>query len=433
MAVAAAPDPARFGRGNGWLSFDWLLETGPGTAYSVGLACVTAGVLVRWTRDQAWRTLLLALAATFSCLLVRFNTFLWLAPTVALGCVLGWRQLDARARRRSVIAGLVALTVALAALSWESLRDTPRAFMFDYVNAVQSSLGPIDFPSLEPWLRPRLGRVGAGTVSLGLTLLETAGWWLPLYAALAWSAKRRGRMEPADWIPGLLLAVATISILLAPVARNGDTSEFRHRAGALLPVFLSIWTLHLAGVAAAPRLRGVSGFARGIALAAAASASMSLLWVDVSQAKRPRMPWSGSLYDLKSPPQLERLAPSLAQAAGAKGRFAVARQPADSREIDDAARLVALSGVPAYVSCPKVLLSIGGALGAEAQRRLEVIDRLDHATDLETLRRIMRENGVTAYVARSPGDAAFDPGRLAAVGHEGDYAVYSAASAGPEN
>ena len=92
FAIAAVPDPARFGRGNAWLCFDWLLETAPGTAYSLGLACVAMAFLVRWMREQRRATLSLVLASTASCLLIQFNTFLWLAPTVLLGCAAGWRR-----------------------------------------------------------------------------------------------------------------------------------------------------------------------------------------------------------------------------------------------------------------------------------------------------------------------------------------------------
>ena len=91
---------------------------------------------------------------------------------------------------------------------------------------------------------------------------------------------------------------------------------------------------------------------------------------------------------------------------------------------------VALSGVPAYISCPEYLEAIGGALGEEARRRLAVVARLDYAPDLEALREIMRAEGITYYVVTTARDAPFDAARRQAIGHVGVYAVYAASSAG---
>ena len=294
---------------------------------------------------------------------------------------------------------------------------------------MQEYYGPIDFLGLYQWLAPRVGPVGAGLACLGLTLLETAGWWLPLYVGLAWVLKRRGRLEPADWLPAILLAVAAISMLLAPVARNGDTTEFRHRAGPLLVVILATWSLHLASAAAGVRVAPTLAIRGRIAIVAAGLVSLSVLAVTITAAKRPRMQGSDQFYALKASPDLARVAPLLSAGSAPKPRFAVAHQPNDSSFIDDAARLVALSGVPAYVSCPKFLLTFGGPLGYEGRRRLAVIDRLDHAPNLEALRKLMQEEGITAYVVSSARDAPFDPDRLGALGRSGDYAVYSASPA----
>jgi hypothetical protein len=191
-------------------------------------------------------------------------------------------------------------------------------------------------------------------------------------------------------------------------------------------VILAIWTLRLAVVAAAFPVGQISAARGRIAMVVAGIVSLSVLSFTVSAAKRPRMPWSNRIYALKVPQELAGLAPLLLTESGTKPRFAMAHQPSDSREIDDAARLVALSGVPAYISCPKVLLTIGGTVGEDARRRLAVIDRLDHAPNLDALRTLMQQEGITAYVVSLASDAPFDPERLGAIGHQGEYAIYAA-------
>ena len=432
MALAVIPDLGRFGRGNGFLCFDWLLETAPGTAYSLGIACAALAALARWTRDQRPTTLALAVALTASCLFVRFNTFLWLAPTVVLAGVAGWRRLNVQSRLLLAVLGFLGLVLSMIALSWHDLRTNPDTFLFSYIDSLQRNNIPVDFEGLFSSLELRIGHVGAMLVGVGLTLLETAGWWLPLYAALGVALWRRGRLEAVDWMPTILMAVAALSMILAPIARNGDITEFRHRAGPLLVVILATWSLRFVAIAAVAPLNRISPLGGRVAVMAAAVFSLWALGVTVDAAKRPRMAWGKDYYDQRVPPDLMKLAPLLNVRADAKPRFAIAHQPSDSRIIDDAARLVALSSVPAYISCPNFLLATGGKIGEEARRRMAALEQLDQAPSLEALQIAMRAEGITYYIVSSAGDALFDPMRLQAIGHEGEYAVYAVPPSGGE-
>ena len=80
-------------------------------------------------------------------------------------------------------AGIGRVVLAMAALSWPTLHSDPYTFLFGYVASVQLYNSPADLSGLYP-LSGVIGPVGAGLVSLGLTLLETAGWWLILFAVL---------------------------------------------------------------------------------------------------------------------------------------------------------------------------------------------------------------------------------------------------------
>ncbi len=429
MALAIIPDPGRFGRGNGFLCFDWLIETAPGTAYSLAVACAALAALARWTRDQRVSTLALAGAFTASCLLVRFNTFLWLVPTIVLAGVAGWRRLNARSRLLLVALGFLGMVLLMIALSWPALRANPNIFLFSYIESLPRDHVPVDFQAFLSLLPRWIGHVGAAFVGLGFALLETAGWWLPLYAVLGLGLRRRGRLQAVDWTPAILLTVAAVSMILAPLARNGDIAEFRHRAGPLLVVILATWSLRFVAIAAGARLNRISPSGRRVAVVATAIFTFWALGVNVDAAKRPRMHWGQDYYDLRVPPELMKLAPLLNVRADAKPRFAMAHQPSNSRIIDDAARLVALSGVPAYISCPNFLMVTGGKVGEEAKRRMTALERLDQAPSLEALQAAMRDEGVTYYLANSAGDAPFDPMRLQAIGHEGEYAIYAVAPA----
>jgi hypothetical protein len=426
VALALMPDPAHFALGNGFLSFAWLLETSPATPYSLGVACAALGMLVRWMRDQRGATLALAMGLAAGCFFVRVNTFLWLAPVMALGAVTGWPGLSARLRWALLAAGLIGLIAVFAALSWQPLRANPVQFLFSYIEFVQQSNPPTFVDRLYPALMANLGRLGAGLVGLGLTFLGTLGPWLPAFLALALLVHRRGQLEAIDALPFLLLIVAAIEILMAPVSRNGDIGEFRHRAGPLLVAVISIWTLRLGLIIASPILLRTTARGRRIVLTGLGAASLVILNISIGGAKEPRMRWGADLYGTSAAPELLSLAPLLSADARAKPRFAVAGLPPTARVIDNAARLVALSGIPAYISCPAYFQAIGGPIGAEAQRRTAVLAHLAEATSLEALHTAMRSEGITHYLVTTPQDASFDPERRGAIGHVGTFAIYAA-------
>ena len=427
-ALALMPDPARFALGNGFLDFAWLLETGPTTPYSLGIACAALAMMVHWMRDPRGRALALAIGLAAGCFFVRVNTFFWLAPVMVLGAVAGWPRSSRRLRFVLLATGLIGLVAVLTALSWQSLRANPIQFLFSYVEFVQQSNPPTFVDGLYPTLMAHLGRSAAGLVGVGLTLLGTLGPWLPAFLILALFVHRRGQLEAIDALPFLLLVVAAIEILMAPVARNGDVGEFRHRPGPLLVAVISVWSLRFALMFASPILLRTTARGRRIVLAGLGVASLGILNISIGGAKEPRMRWGAELYGTSVAPELLTLAPLLSSDTWAKPRFAVAGLPPTARLIDNAARLVALSGMPAYVSCSAYFEGLGGPIGDEARRRMMVLAHLAEATSLEALQTAMRSEGITYYVVVTPQDASFDPARRGAIGHVGTFAIYAARS-----
>jgi hypothetical protein len=160
--------------------------------------------------------------------------------------------------------------------------------------------------------------------------------------------------------------------------------------------------------------------------------SLSTLGLTIGAMKRPRMTWGATdYYGTRVASELAALAPLLG--VGNKPRFAVANQPPEARNIDDASRLVALSGIPAYISCPQYLMTIKGTVSEETRRRMMVLGRLAEAPTLEALQQLMRAEGITAYVVSSPQDAPFDRERLGAIGRARNYAVYLASPQSAQN
>ncbi|TCI00415.1 hypothetical protein EJV46_07220 [Roseococcus sp. SYP-B2431] len=425
LALALVPAPERLSLGNGLLGFAWLLETAPGTPYSLGIAGAALASLARWMErgeERRWGSLALALALTASCFLIRVNTFALLAPAVGLAVLAGWPGLARRWRRALAGAGFLAFAAVLATLSWPALTADPAQFLFGYVDLVHRHNPPTRIDGLQAAMAAAIGPIGAGLLALPLTLLGLLGPWLPAFLILAVLARRH--RAAADALPWLLLAAAMLEMLLAPMSRNGDITEFRHRAGPLVVVAIAVWSLRWAVLLARPWASCVMGGRGRVAWPAASLLCLSVLAATIGAAKRPAMAWGAPYHGTHVAPGLMALAPALRRSAGPRPRFAVANQPADARNIDEAAQLIALTGVPAYLSCPGFLVATGGAYGDEARRRLAVVAQLGAAPDLEALWARMRAEAVTHLVVTRRTDLPFDRERRHAAARSGEYALY---------
>lgn len=428
MGLAFVPAPEQLSLGNGFLSFAWLLEASPGTPYSIGIACAAMAALVHWMRREGqtrWAGLALALSLTAACFLTRFNTFVLLAPTIGLGVVIGWPGLQPRLQSVLVCAGILAFVVAMAALSWPTLQADPLQFLLGYLDTVHRYHQPKRLDGLQAAMVLQIGPVAAGLVDVPLTLLGMLGPWFPAFLLLGLFLRRYRATE--DALPWLLLLVAVLEMFLAPMSPSGDITDFRHRAGPLVVSVIVIWSLHWTVLLARPWASRVPRRVCYFAWPTVALLSLAVLSALIGIAKRPAMGWTAELYNTRVAPGLMELAPAVVRRAAGRPVLAVANPPEDSPHIDDAVRLISLTGVPAYLSRASFFVSRGGAQGEEARRRLAIIDRLAATADLDALRALMRAEGITLYVTTSPTDLAFDPERRGAIARAGDYALYSAA------
>ena len=426
-ALSLLPAPERTTLGNGFLGFSWLLETAPGTAYSLGVGCAAFAALWRGMTGGGRGDLLLAAALTAGCFMVRANTFVWLAPAIVLTAVVGWPWVRPRQRVALVSAGVLAATVLLAAVSWTYLTTNPRDFLFGYIEMVHLTQGPTRIDGLYAAMQGQVGRIGAGLIGLVLLFLGLLGPWLPLLLLLTILAWRRGVLCPADAAPWLLLLVGTVASLMAPVARNGDISEFRHRAGPLLVAVMAIWAIGLAHrlwAKTIPPSRGGAMVWIGMA------GAIAVLALTITSAKRPTMAWGlAHYYGTSVPRELIAVAAAIDPGAAPRPRVAVANLPPEARNIDYAAYVVALTGVPAYLSCLGFLRATGGTIGVEAERRQRVLTQLAAAADLTAMQAIMRAEGITHYVLTRETDASFDPDRRHAAFRAGRFALYLTSAA----
>ncbi|WP_245434927.1 hypothetical protein [Rhizobium anhuiense] len=424
-AIALVPSPDRIILGNGLLSFPWLLDAAPGTAYSLGVACGSIAMLIYWMKTKSRAALVVGSFLCAACLLVRANTFAWLAPCLVLSLVVGTTKLSRSQKILSVICGLTLLCLLLIAISWSEIRTNAADFLFSYVETVHLGQPPTGYQALYPRLTQTLGREGAAVIGIGLVFTGILGPWIAIFFGAAAVCGTQKKLVEFDAIPFLLLAVASIMVILAPMPPNGDITEFRHRAGPLLVVVTCVWSVRFIAMAAPALLPGATATASWKLLVFAATISLALMATNISELRRPQMDWAKNFYDVQFPPALFAVASELEKNVEDTPRFVVAGQPEASRDIDDASALVALSGIPAYISRPRLFELRSDNVGNEARRRIEVVKRLDAAPTVSALKQLMASEHITHYLVTNTTQMAFDSERTGATWKSGQYAIYT--------
>lgn len=426
-AIAFVPNPEQFPLKNSLLGFSWLLETGPGTPYALGISCAAIATLVYWIRHPRPAPLAITAFLTASCFFIRVNVFIWLAPVIVLGFIAGLKKLTVLQRSALIAAGLASLCGFLIVISWSNFQADPAKFLFSYVEMVHLNQTPTAYDGFYPWLVGLFGRSLAAPAGIGLLLLGILGPWLPVFAISALILLGKKKLEAEDAIPFILLAVAVVMIILAPIPQNGDISEFRHRGGPILVIIISIWSLRFAGLAAEPFLLRWGGAQASWRLPVlAVTVSFAVMAMNISWARHPHMDWAREFYGRQFAPALLQLSSVLKARRGERAQFVVAEQPRDARNIDDAAVLVAMSGMPAYISCPQSLLLRDDYVGREAARRMDVIDQFAKAATFEALQTMMKAENIAYYIVTNSQQAKFDPEYDNAFWKSGEYAIYSA-------
>jgi hypothetical protein len=92
--------------------------------------------------------------------------------------------------------------------------------------------------------------------------------------------------------------------------------------------------------------------------------------------------------------------------------------------MDDAVRLVGMTGIPAYLSAPFTQSTLGGR-AAEVAERHRALLRVAEETEMAAALARLRALGVRWYVVLHEDSPRWDPGRRNAVFVEGKTAVYA--------
>ncbi len=414
-ALTVLPDAASYGLMNRAFGYYWLMLQVPGGAYATAACLVSTALWLRWRETGARRLLAASAALLLACVFIRVHIFLLAFPAWLLATAL---VVPALAKRRLAVLGGGAAAFALFVFAYYALvpQATPALSAFLHViHEVHPSLPlPFGYAQLVRDYGATAGLVGG----VLLVLPAALGIFLVLYPASLVLVRRIRPLRLADALPALLLLWFVLLVIAAPVAPNGDPTEFGHRPFVLLYAVFAIWTAagFAAWLSAVRRVRPPRAWALGLALVACLG-----VWGALFTAPDAR--WDEYFW----------LEPGVPQAghfirARSAGGDVLAVQGLETRPVasDVAIQLVALSGVPAYLSRPFIHAARGRAAKGLAERRAAELERIAAEPTLEAALARARGLGIRWYVVPGRAGPHWDADRDHAAFVAGRIAVYRA-------
>jgi hypothetical protein len=410
--IALMPDPASYGLQNRAFSFYWYQVQVPGGAYGVGASLVAVALLQRWAAGLGARPLVAGFLVIVASAAIRLHIFLLAFPAWLLSAAIMAPWL--RGRRLPFLA-LASALFALFVFAFYALRPDAAPAFAQFIELARNPYHPV----YHTW-HPRIaGEYGpAAAIGTGLLLLVPAvlGIFVLLYPVSLILLRRARGLQAIDLVPVFLLVVFLLLVLTAPVPPHGDSTEFTQRPFVLLYAVIAIWTI--AGFASWLNAMGGLRAARvRVALVLVAALWVACVLVFTVRDFR----WARVHEVTDGLPAAARYLRSHSHPGDA---LAVAGLWMGRSFMDDAVRLVGMTGIPAYLSAPFTQSTLGGR-AAEVAERHRALLRVAEETEMAAALARLRALGVRWYVVLHEDSPRWDPGRRNAVFVEGKTAVYA--------
>jgi len=405
---ACLPDPSFYALRNGYFGDIWLAFTAPSTGYALGTSAALLTLFRLGGVLTDWRRLSLAVLTIGAIFELSALFFVLVVPLSAFAAVWTWLKTHER-RRRAMLIGLL-LMVGAAALVWFVPRLSEAWLSFSavqrFITAVHEYQGPTAYDGVFIGLVERLGPRPAAVIGYLLLVPCILGAFLILYPIVLLGAAQWRKLESFDLLPIAALVIWLGIVLIAPTAPNGDVTVYTHRSFPLVYQLTVIATVVLG-------LRLLTGAVARIAapVVLALLLMVGVLWTWPADPARPLMGWGRGFYDVRVPAGILETAQFLRAHAQAGDMIAVTPLDLNQTLVDPTTEIVSLAGVPAVVGRVGIQVLGDAQRRAETERRVAVIERAQHAPDIDTALTALRAVGATWWVVLEP-EPAFNDGSL---------------------
>ncbi len=413
-ALTLLPDAASYGLHNRLFGYYWYVLAVPTASYAVGVALLAIAFLRRWTAARDARALLASAALVAGTAFIRVHIFALLLPAWIV-CA----ALSAPLVRRRVLLFASGALVVFAVFVWGFYRAFPDAYALGiFLDVTHNEQQPVAYGDLYAGLMAIYGAQVAVPVGVLLVLASTLGVFGVFYPVSVLAARRARRLELIDLVPVALLGSYLLLILTAPVPPHGDATEFTQRPFVLVYAVFAVWTA--AGFAGWLSLYGLRQ--RRVWLPLLIAAALTVMWALVYTAGDWR--W---VYRYKVAEGLPQAASYLRSRAQPGDLLAAPGLSTSFVPADLPVQLVAMSGVPAYLSRPFMHMVYGGVRAQTALPRYIALRAIERETSAETALARLRALGIRWYVVAETDRSGprWDPERRRAVFVDRMVAVYA--------
>jgi hypothetical protein len=351
--------------------------------------------------------------------------FLLLAPTIITVLVLKLNHTNAK-----LLAGALLGVIATAFLSLQlsdSIHDTWNKYSATqiYLNIVASTFTiyekPLTIPAELPYDLTMIIQVTA-------TLLAVLGIYAAFYPALLWLHIRRNRFKASDAIPLLLVVYFITLIIFAPIAANGDSSEYKHRHFLLLYVLFSIYTINYGFSFAMSRKKPLNNTAIvGLGITVLIFSIIILTYRGENPARPDieSMLWTADFHNQKITPGLIEISDYL-RANARDGDVLTMGLPSVSSigPKTQIVQIMSLTGMPAFLARSELKMLGVQCVQEIVKHRLGVLSDLSLIDDWAAARKFLHANGIRWYISTADEIPRWDRDSTKAVFSSNGMSIY---------
>ncbi|WP_176054643.1 hypothetical protein [Paraburkholderia caribensis] len=400
LTVGLLADPSSYWLRNGFLGFRWLLFAAPGSGYAIGIGAIALALIMNGVRSKKQTgSLIVGFCLISSLIMIRAHIFLIAAPA-GLGMVF------IRVRRlrsmRVVIPVIGLVTISMLAVTLSSIGHSLWQYEVDallrFLDSVYRDMEPTAYPALGAPLVERYGRIVATPIQVAGVVVASLGAFAILFPLVCVIARKTQTLGGEHMLLALLIATYILLVLFAPVAANGDVSEYKQRHFVFL--YAVVGAASIAMLIKGLRVEALAGTTGAASVLGGALCAAFVLASSGSQVDpgRPIFGWGAAFYNVPVDRCTVRLAEYIRTHARKEDVIALGGADVGTTLVDPATIIVSLSDVPAFLGRSALHLAQGGVGGREAVSRIATMREIDRALSPEQAMNLASRHNIGWYV-----------------------------------
>lgn len=409
---------------SGWFDFYWLLFIAPGTGYAIGVSAVVCASTATYLKKNDNYVLCFTILLLFSINLIRAHMFLLVAPAIV--SVIFFHRWPANIRL--MLWGLIiVIPISLLAFHFSAHLHAQWIEFANPHNYLNNALqwSPIYGQQIKLFEYPILTIIAQSLI----VLVAVLGVYFVLYPLVLRLTVRQFGFNAIDVLP-LLMLISFIGLMLfAPIASNGDLTEYKHRHFPLLYVIIAIYTITYTATLATKNIANINKAKKWMYVLVTFVFSATILLNWSSNPARPNiqaMPWAEGLHNQPITPGLQESAQYMQTHAKSGDVFAMDAASIGATLSAPIVEVISLSSIPAFISRPELKKMRSQCIREIITKRLNLIQELSLLDNWPEAQGFLQTNGIRWFLVPAGKNPKWDSSLKFSVFLSNGMAVYDA-------